>query len=192
MLKKINNIISQNVLVFTFLLKHRAKVKNFMRHDFLHTDKLEEFDLNSIAVQGVILDFDGVLAAYGEVRPRDDVLLWLKYLQSKYANIAILTNKPMDSRQDFFLKNFPGFTFISGANKKPDPDGINMMSKLWSIPTSKIAMVDDRLTTGVLAAISIGAVPIWLKTPIVDYRKRPIIEAGFAILRFFDKLLFRF
>jgi FMN phosphatase YigB (HAD superfamily) len=81
--------------------------------------------------------------------------------------------------------------FISGVRKKPYPDGINKTGELARVPLSSIMMVDDRLLTGCLAALSAGAKPCYIRRPYASFAQRPAAELFFATLRIVEQLFIR-
>jgi FMN phosphatase YigB (HAD superfamily) len=102
--------------------------------------------------------------------------------------IFILSNKPTEERKTWFKMHFPDFRFISGVRKKPYPDGLNTTGELAGVPLSSILMVDDRLLTGCLAALTAGARPCYINAPYVSLHHRPIAESFFMVLRHAERL----
>ena len=139
-----------------------------------------------------MLDFDGVMAAHGAKSPEKEVSTWLKNLMNECPGIKfyILSNNPWTIRLQFFKTHFPEIQFVSNVRKKPYPDGMLKISKLSGISAENIAIVDDRLLTGCLAAEIAGCKAIWIYKPYVDYKQHRLQELFFQILRFIEKRIF--
>jgi predicted HAD superfamily phosphohydrolase YqeG len=149
--------------------------------------------LHSSGVAALALDFDGVLAHHGAPQPLPEAVAWLKQCQSVFGGekIFILSNKPTTGRKDWFSEHFPSFRFISGVRKKPYPDGLNKTGDLAGVPLDSILMVDDRLLTGCLAAITSGARPCYIRKPYVSFKYRPLAELFFMLLRTGERMFIR-
>jgi predicted HAD superfamily phosphohydrolase YqeG len=177
-------------------------IRGFLAHYssfklFKNLEKINSiFDLDPANMQAegikiLVLDFDGVLASHGEFEPSLEAQDWLKQAVKFYklGQIFILTNNPKIEREDFFKANFPEIEFIYAPRKKPYPDGLlAIQSKTKALPY-EIALVDDRLLTGMLACQIFGAKGFWVIQPYANFAKRPVIEAGFAFLRMIEKLI---
>ncbi len=149
-----------------------------------------------LAERGVavlVLDFDGVLAPHGADRPLPEVHAWLRQVVAALGEekVFILSNRPHGPRMDWFRIELPGVRVISGVRKKPYPDGLVRAGELANVPLSAILMVDDRLLTGCLAAITAGCVPYYVRSPFVDLRQRPRKELFFMLLRWAERRLVR-
>ncbi|SEH06681.1 HAD family hydrolase [Candidatus Venteria ishoeyi] len=148
-------------------------------------------DLQQQGISVLVLDFDGVLASHGEIAPAPTVQSWLKQCTAStdIQQIYLLTNKPMSARFAWFEQHFPQVQCFISPSKKPYPDGLLAIAKQSGQPVEKLLLVDDRLLTGVLAAC-IAKVPVlWLNQPLTNFRKRPLQESFFMLLRKMDKLL---
>ena len=175
------------------MIHHRSELLK-IRNGFFKAEKLlalssnffEEHDIRILA-----LDFDGVMASHGENIPSNEVLVWLERLIQWFPeeNIYILSNKPTIIRKHFFQKAFPKINFICDIPKKPYPDGIKLISHHSGSNYKNIALIDDRLLTGCLACIIAGARAVWITKPYVNFKKRPISELCFFILRLVDKIV---
>lgn len=138
------------------------------------------------------LDFDGVLAPNSYDEPVLAAKQWLDSIIGKgYLKcIYIYSNKPIESRKQYFETHYPEIKFISKVRKKPYPDGLYEIARLEAVPTEKIAMVDDRLMTGILAAIIAGSSSIFIKKPFIDYTNSTVKEIFFTALRFIERQIF--
>jgi predicted HAD superfamily phosphohydrolase YqeG len=146
---------------------------------------LDPVALKTSGVAALALDFDGVLAYHGAQAPLPESVEWLKRCVDVFGGdrIFILSNKPTDVRRLWFSEHFPTLRFIGGVRKKPYPDGLCMAGKLAGVPMPAVLMVDDRLLTGCLAAVSAGARPCYIRHPYVSYRHSTAAELFFTLLR---------
>jgi len=132
------------------------------------------------------LDFDGVLAPHGYPKPVDETASWLTELvaSGRYRRVYIYSNKPTDARKLFFAQLSSEIRFVSNQRKKPYPDGLKFILEEEGVASSDVIMVDDRLLTGVLAAIITGTSCLYISRPLKDYRFNLVSEIFFSILRF--------
>jgi putative phosphatase len=135
------------------------------------------------------LDFDGVLAPHGYPEPSDIVKQWLNDIVSNggFKRIYIYSNKPSDLRRIYFETHHPEVIFISNVRKKPYPDGLLKIIEMEEVPPKSIAMVDDRLLTGILASIIAGTSSLFITHPLIDYSHNTTSEIFFSALRFVEK-----
>jgi predicted HAD superfamily phosphohydrolase YqeG len=136
-------------------------------------------------VAALALDFDGVLAHHGAQAPLPEAVEWLNRCVGVFGGdrVFILSNKPTDVRRKWFAKHFPALRLIGGVRKKPYPDGLIRAGELAGVPLSAVLMVDDRLLTGCLAAVSTGARTYYIRKPYTSLRHRPVAELFFMLLR---------
>lgn len=180
---------------FSLGFHHRRTLRQLLDSTPINTDILE-LDPRKIQLSGIsalALDFDGVLAAHGEPAPLPEAIAWIKRCVTVFGGdkIFILSNKPTDGRRQWFAEHFPAIRFISGVRKKPYPDGLNKTGELAGVPLSAILMVDDRLLTGCLAAVSAGARPCYIRLPYVAFNHRAASELFFLLLRMGERLFVR-
>lgn len=145
------------------------------------------FQINNTSQSAILaLDFDGVLAPHGYGEPVDATLHWLKEIiaNGRYKRVYIYSNKPTEARRSFFAELSPEIRFVSNQTKKPYPDGLKHIAEMEGASLSDIVMVDDRLLTGILAAIIAGTSKILISHPLKDYRFNAVSEIFFTILRF--------
>ncbi|EDN66494.1 hydrolase of the HAD superfamily [Beggiatoa sp. PS] len=146
---------------------------------------------NGVAI--LVLDFDGVLAAHGELQPTQELHSWLIECINTFdsTQVFILSNKPLPSRIAHFNQHYPGVQYIIEVKKKPYPDGLQKIMALTGQPANALMLVDDRLLTGCLAAC-IASVPVtYITRPYVNLSKRPVTELFFMTLRFLERNMIR-
>lgn len=68
-------------------------------------------------------------------------------------------------------------------HKKPYPEGILAIKEHVGCALHEILLVDDRLVTGILAAIIAGIKAVYIVAPMVDVKKNPCRELFFMVLR---------
>lgn len=149
-------------------------------------------DLTNLSISVLALDFDGVLNSHGEDYPKLEVIVWLHQIQEHFLpdNIFILSNKPSAARQQFFEEHFPGIRFIKGVRKKPYPDGLEAIFKLKNLSLKQrqqVALIDDRLLTGMLATCIAGCQGLYIDSPYTQFKVRPIEESFFQMLRYWER-----
>ena len=146
--------------------------------------------LISSGISVLAIDFDGVLAHHGAAIPLPEAADWLKQCESVLGGdrIFILSNKPTYERIQWFAENFPALRFISGVRKKPYPDGLIKVKELAEVTMSSILMIDDRLLTGCLAALTAGARVCYIRRPYISFSHRPFSEMFFMVLRTLERI----
>jgi predicted HAD superfamily phosphohydrolase YqeG len=169
--------------------EHYQALKRVRRIQSIDDLTPEFFYSSNIKV--LVLDFDGVLSAHGEPEPNSFARSWLsKQLEeSKLEKIFILTNNPQVERERFFEAHFPQILFVSSGRKKPYPDGLLSVIEKNQVLPQEVALIDDRLLTGMLAAQKAGVKGFWVTHPFMNFRKCPIKEMGFFLLRWLEKIL---
>jgi predicted HAD superfamily phosphohydrolase YqeG len=173
-------------------LHHKALAK--IERVTPHNTKLINFLPQILREKGVkvlVLDFDGVLSAHGELQPTKELHPWLHDAIKQFGseNIFVLSNKPMPSRIAYFKQHFPGVRYISAVKKKPYPDGLEKIITLTGQKPEALILVDDRLLTGGLAACIAKVPMIYINCPYINLLKRPIQELFFMSLRFLERLI---
>lgn len=146
--------------------------------------------LKAQGIRAIVVDFDGVLAPHGENCPNSNLEDWLNSCVHSFGlgRVFILSNKPTLRRQAYFTEHFTGIEFVIGK-KKPYPDGILKIAKITDLIPAELLVVDDRLLTGVLAAIIAGASARYVVNPLANFTKRPLVESFFAALRKIERWL---
>jgi predicted HAD superfamily phosphohydrolase YqeG len=177
---------------FSLGFRHRNELRRVSDETAGDTNilTLDPDALNSAGISVLAIDFDGVLAHHGASTPLPEAAAWLKRCESVLGGdrIFILSNKPTFERIQWFAKNFPALRFISGVRKKPYPDGLIKVKELAGGSMSSILMIDDRLLTGCLAALTAGARTCYIRRPYVSFSHRPFAEMFFMTLRTLERL----
>lgn len=179
-----------------YAIKHGIK-----HHNILHQSKklgvatVHDCDLQDLRDRGIdviIFDFDGVLAAHGDIEPQADTLTVLQHSLSVFGDnhVFILSNKPLKAREQFFQKHLPAIQFIYAKRKKPYPDGLLQICETAGCEPKQAALIDDRLLTGGLATCIAGTKMIYINKPLQNFRKRFVAESFFQCLRVFERLFF--
>ena len=181
-------------------LKYMLSKAFYYRHQLAAILKSSTYTADSILLlspsalkeQGIAvlsLDFDGVLSFQDEVMPLDTVTVWLQKACQVFSakNVYILTNNPMPAREQFFSEHFPEITFIKMTQKKPHPEGLESIITQSGVAPDKVVLVDDRLTSGILAACMAGTKAIYIKKPYVNYRKKTLKELFFSVIRLLER-----
>jgi hypothetical protein len=152
---------------------------------------LSPVSLKQGGVAVLVLDFDGVLAAYGESSPVEELRPWLQECIATFgaAQVFILSNQPLPSRVAYFNKYYPGVRFIADVKKKPFPDGLEKIMALTGQLSRALRLVDDRLLTGGLAACVANVQFTYITHPYVLFSKYPFQELFFMVLRFMERRL---
>jgi predicted HAD superfamily phosphohydrolase YqeG len=78
--------------------------------------------------------------------------------------------------------------WICGVRKKPYPDGMLKIIELSQAKPNEIALVDDRLLTGILATTIAGTHCVYITKAYRRFASQPIRECFFSSLRFLEKL----
>lgn len=176
---------------FTLGFLNRRELSYLLNTTLPETSALliDPIDVKRDGIAVLALDFDGVLSHHGAPAPLPEAVAWMKRCEAVFGGdrIFILSNKPTDERRRWFTENFPDMRFISGVRKKPFPDGLYKTGELAGVPLSSIMMVDDRLLTGCLAALTAGARPCYIRRPYVSFRHRPLAELFFISLRTLER-----
>lgn len=153
--------------------------------------QLSPQNLKQEGISVLVLDFDGVLAPYGEWSPVPELDEWLQNCLEIFgaSQVFILSNKPLAQRITHLEKHYQGVRWITGVRKKPDPQGLEKILECTGQPASSVMLVDDRLLTGALAACIANVQFTYITRPYVQVWKRPIPELFFLLLRFLERRL---
>lgn len=175
--------------------QYRRKLKQYLidpKKVSAHITDLKQDYLTLHHIKVLVLDFDGVLNSYGENTVLEEVFVWLKNIIHTKPNIkiCILSNRANKIREEYFLKRFPEITFITNIRKKPYTDGLEkLLAGNLTLEKQEILIVDDRLATGILAAEIFGCNAILITKPYINYKKKPLIESFFTILRIIERAI---
>lgn len=175
--------------------RYRDRLREFEKNNTLQVKRLEDLNLSLLKSQGIkvlALDMDGVLVPYGQTELESGLTTWLKDCMERWKyHIYIYSNKPNAARKKYFLEHFPSIGFITQVRHKPYPDGIYQIMDKTKVAAFEILVVDDRLLTGVLAALIAGAKAKWVTKPRISLLKRPGMELYFIFLRALERLALR-
>ena len=180
---------------FSLGLQYRRQLAGILKQTAANATilDLDPAEIRNRGVSTLALDFDGVLAPHGAATPLAEVIKWLQGAAAVFGEgrIFILSNKPTDERRQWFMANFPGFRFISHVRKKPFPDGLQKIAELSGCQLSAILMVDDRLLTGMAAALVAGSRPAYIRNPYISMQGLPLHELFFMSIRTVERILIR-
>lgn len=181
-------------IIYTFIqaCRYYSKLK-----DVIHINQITDLNPTFCTqhhIRVLALDFDGVLASHGKEQPNPPIIKWLTDVTQYNPNlhVCIYSNKPNHTRITYFKTHFPNMPVIIANKKKPYPDGFHAIQKYYGTPLqyNEIALVDDRLLTGVLGCLIIGAIPIHISKPFTDYQYAPWRERFFNFLRKTENFFF--
>lgn len=144
-------------------------------------------------IEGLVLDYDGVLSSHGQTIPIDKNIDILKKLTDTNIHLAIHSNNPAElseKRQKWMKTNFPNIVWMPPKPHKPNPSTLLHLAQRWKISPENIAMIDDRFTTGGLAAFRAKSKFILVADPLVDFSKRFYSELWFSSVRFIEKMIY--
>ncbi len=152
---------------------------------------LDPVALQEKGIKVIVLDLDGVLAAHGENCLSPAIGSWINLCVQTFGigKVFILSNQATKIRARYFAQNFKGVVFIVPARKKPYPDGILQVLQSTKVTGSAVLVIDDRLLTGILAALLTNTAGYYVVKPFICWRKRPIRESFFVMLRSIERLL---
>lgn len=189
------------MLRWGFALKHswqqRRLLKSFLTDPKKRIQALSEItpeflEANNIAV--LVLDFDGVLAPYDAKYPLPEAQEWLRALSLAVGEqrIALLTNKPKPERLRYFAEHFPSLYIAHHVRKKPYPDGLLQIANYKGVDPHRIALLDDRLLTGMLATCLAYCQGYYFCHPCRNMWRNPVRESFFSVLRVMERVYLSF
>jgi len=177
------------------MFQHRADLRSIIHSKEASAKTLLDLSPQALKTRGVdvlALDFDGVLSYQDAIMPNEKVMVWLHnacaIFQEK--NIYLLTNNPLPARAAFFNKTFPAMTFVSFHYKKPHPEGLEKIIAQSGVKPDQVVLVDDRLTTGILATCIAGTQAIYITQPFVNLKGNHVKEQFFKIIRALERWFF--
>lgn len=188
-------MINRILYALTMAFKHRKALSAYRHDQMLQYPSILNINLKALRAEGlkiIALDFDGVLASHGATEISLEMSHWLYHCIQIFGRgqVFILTNKPSQQRANYFAKNFSDVEFIFPKQKKPYPDSILAILDKTRVNPSELLVIDDRLLTGILAAIIAGVRGSYITQPLVDLHKRPISECFIMSLRQFERWVF--
>lgn len=170
--------------------QYRHALASYGRVDALQIRTLLDLDPLKSQAQGIrclILDFDGVLSAHDAPLPIAAVVAWLRVAIRVFGaeHLFILSNQPRAERIAYFKTYFPGISFIRAQRPKPFADGIDeILARHPDCLPSQFLLVDDRLLTGILAALSRDLQACYVRAPWSDWSQKPFAELFYQMLRY--------
>lgn len=177
--------------------RYRKQLAHYARGKALHTNTLLDLDPHRLAqdgIQGLILDFDGVLAPHAASKPLAVVEDWLQKAMTVFKpdQFFILSNRPTTARMAYFKSHFPDMMFVYAKRKKPFIDGIQTIVHDRNVAPQQLLLIDDRLLTGLLAAQIAGIQGCYVYYPWIDWKQRPFSESWYWVLRRIERWLLAF
>jgi uncharacterized protein len=174
--------------------QHRKALGFYRRDPVLQRVCLRDIDpqvLSARGIQALALDFDGVLASHGELKVHPEIESCITQFIQHFGveRIFVLSNKPSPARAEYFAAHYPGIRWIFAARKKPYPDGIQEILAITGLDAQQLMVFDDRLLTGILAALIAKTSACYITEPYIDLSKRPLAELFFMGLRKLERFL---
>lgn len=176
--------------------QYRASLKLYVTNSEYRIASVTDLSpvlLRKQEIQCLVLDFDGVLASHGETKISPSLVHWLKDCIRTFEKnrVFVLTNKYNQAKEDYFRLEWPEIVLLKPPAKKPYPDGILAILKRTGLKPEALLVIDDRLLTGILAAILAKTQARFIIKPLQNFSKRPIVESFFVFLRWIDGLIVR-
>ena len=171
--------------------RYRRSLARYTSDPALQAAAVTDLSPQQLLARGIkclVIDFDGVLAAYAKSRPIQEAELWLHACIKAFGDkIFILSNKPTLQRKYYFATNFSTIEFVIAARKKPFPHGIDYILQKTKLMPAELLVIDDRICTGILAAAITNTHGCFITKPYADYVTHPIKEGLFYCLRRFEQ-----
>ena len=176
--------------------KHRKSLADYARNNDLQVASIVDIPPQKLLEKGtkaLIIDFDGVLASHDKIEPIEEAKQWLRECCKVFGSnkIFILSNKPTLARKHYFAKYFLGLNFVIAEHKKPFPYSILKIIQTTKLSSEEILLIDDRLLTGILAAVISKILGILITNPFVDYQHCPKREKVYAFVRQLERKIFK-
>ena len=171
--------------------KHQSQLKD-IAHNPSHSARsviaIDPAALKAEGIQVLVLDFDGVLNYHNATEVPDTVKAWLTTCGQVFGedHLYLHSNNNRPNRINYLKQHFPCMHILDPTQKKPAPEGLQSITRITGIPPHQIALVDDRLLTGMLAACQAGCKGIHITKPFTNYQRSPITEIFFASLRWLE------
>ncbi|VAX20498.1 hypothetical protein MNBD_NITROSPINAE04-468 [hydrothermal vent metagenome] len=132
----------------------------------IYVEELTEERFKKLGAGAVVLDHDGVLGPSRSDAPDETGIEILNNAVKAFGagKVFILSNtsSKREIRELEYENLVDGARYIK-SEKKPDPAGLDIASDLSRIDIRKIAVIDDGPLTGILMALSSGAIPVYVK-----------------------------
>jgi HAD superfamily phosphatase (TIGR01668 family) len=115
-------------------------------------------------IRGLAIDYDGVVTSYHSSRGPDPINIEKLGELRKDFGVCILSN-----RKGRLLKplgeHLPGYDIIGSTHMKPHPEQYEKALKHLGLDARNVALLDDRLLTGVAGGKMVGMYTIWVTPP---------------------------
>ncbi|MGN1096105.1 MAG: YqeG family HAD IIIA-type phosphatase [Eubacteriales bacterium] len=118
--------------------------------------------LMSLGVKALVLDIDNTLVTYGTAEPTEEIISWVRGMESAGLYISIASNNHKE-RVDKFNERLGVFTMYESG--KPSKRAVNTAAEHFSVSPKECAVIGDQIFTDVLCASRAGAFSI-LVTPL--------------------------
>lgn len=176
------------------LFKQRQQIKAALKAPLCQAKTIHHIDLIRLKARGIkaiAIDFDGVLAYHGAKIISEASHEWLLRCFKTFGDngVYIHSNNNQPNRLNCLQADFPSIQILQPAKKKPSTEGLASIMKKDHLSAAAIAMVDDRIATGILAAVLIGAKPIFIRRATISLLRAPLAEIFFMLLRLLERLI---
>lgn len=146
--------------------------------------------LSQQSIQGLVIDFDGVLAAADYIDLSPEINTWMTQMLAAGMRLAIHSNNNAYKetlRKYYMAIQHPDVLWMPTHPKKPSPITLRTVSQQWSCPLDQILMIDDRLWTGGRAAYQAQTKFIYIDRPEVNYQQNFWKEWACYGIRFVER-----
>ncbi len=179
----------------SYCWQHRHTLHTTLKQPNYHINTVLELTATDLITQDIrllALDFDGVLSAHGSDRPIPPVNAWLQALITDYPEqqICIYSNHVFPARTAYLQSHFPKITVIDYQHKKPNPHDLQRLLQQRNLRPAQALVIDDRITSGFLAAVSIGAQARLVDAPFTDITNGRWKEYWFRCVRLLEKKMY--
>lgn len=139
-------------------------MKNYFVPDFMFGsiyDITPDFFISE-NIKALVLDIDNTLVTYGMEEPTEDVISWIRSMESAGLKISIASNNHKE-RVDRFNEKLGVLTMYESG--KPSRKAVRTACASFSVKPSECAVIGDQIFTDVLCASRAGALSV-LVTPL--------------------------
>jgi len=126
----------------------------------LYVKSVYDIDLDALirrGIKGIITDLDNTLVAWDDPLPNEQLLAWLREVQSRGVSVFIVSNNSQDRVQKF-AEAF-GVPAISKAIK-PRRGALRTACERMGVELEQAALVGDQIFTDMLAGNRLGVYTI--------------------------------
>src|SRR3989344_5042959 len=144
------------------------KSKMLTPHDIAAS--LETVDIEKLrrcGIEALVIDYDGVIVPYHSINfPPAQKIAKLRDLAEAF-EVAILSNRK-GKLFDILRAALPQYPIISSEKMKPDPEPYHCALTYLNKRPEEVALIEDRLITGVAGGNKIGMHTVWITPPEKD------------------------